>query len=525
MPHLIEKINPANGSLIRTYEIADAEAVHHAVIRARAALPSWWATPLALRSKVLKTAMELLYQRSDAVARLISEETGKPLADALEGDIGTALSVLGYYAELGPKRLKPKAIAPDLISIITGRVHWETYHPRGVIAVISPWNYPLAIPASGLATALMAGNTVVLKPSELTPGTGDALVSILHEALQRHQLPKEIVQLIIGDGSTGAALVSADIDGVIFTGSDCTGRIIQGSLAERGLWSSLELGGSDAMIVLDGCDLEKAASYAVWGRYTNAGQACASVKRLLVPEQHLEPLLRHLQDKIAKLKVGPPDNPNHHVGPLISEAQLNILEVQVDDALAKGAKLLAGGKRIAREGWFFEPTLLSQIPASARILTEEVFGPVLPVLPYKTIEEAIQVVNSSAFGLTASVFGPVMKARALAGQLECGTVVINDVGPSNYAMPCAPWGGWKNSGSGVSHGERALLELSRLQVISINQLFQMPGFHKPLWHFGRQSQGLQSRSRAVLAFSSKHVSMWNPKTWLAFWQHRASTKI
>jgi acyl-CoA reductase-like NAD-dependent aldehyde dehydrogenase len=522
---LIEKINPATGQLIRTYEVADADAVRQAVAQTRSALPGWRALSLLARSRVLRTAMQLLFEQSDSVARLISEETGKPLADALEGDIGTALSVLSYYADLGPRRLKPRAISPDLISVITGRAHWETYHPRGVIGVISPWNYPLAIPASGLVTALMAGNTVVLKPSELTPATGERLVSILHQALQRHQLSTDAVQLVIGDGSTGAALVEADIDGVIFTGSDRTGRAIRASMTERGLWSSLELGGSDAMIVLDGCNLEKSASYAVWGRYTNAGQACASVKRLLVPEKHLDELLRHLQNKIASLRVGPPDNPEHHVGPLISETQLNMLESQVQDALAKGAKLLSGGKRLPGGGWFFEPTLLSQVPSSARILSEEVFGPVLPVISYKTLDEAIQVVNASAFGLTASVFGPVAQARWVAERLECGTVVINDVGPSNYAMPCAPWGGWKRSGSGASHGERALLELTRLQVVSINRLFEIPGLHKPLWHFGRQGRELASRSRAVLAFSARHPSMWNPKTWLAFWQHRASTKI
>jgi succinate-semialdehyde dehydrogenase/glutarate-semialdehyde dehydrogenase len=478
-----------------------------------------------MRSRLLKTVLRLLYQRANDVAAIISAETGKPMADALEADIGTALGVLGYYADLGPKRLKARLIQPDIISFITGRAHWETYHPHGVIAVISPWNYPLAIPCSGLATALMAGNTVVLKPSELTPGTGSILVQIVQEALQQLRLPTDTVQLVIGDGLTGSTLVESEIDGVIFTGSERTGRRIRAAIGERGLWSSLELGGSDAMLVLEGCNLEVAASYALWGRYTNAGQACASVKRLLVPEKNLNAILGGLRQKIAQLQVGPPDNPDNHVGPLISEAQLNVLDSQVQDAIQRGATLLAGGKRLPRAGWFYEPTLLSQVPESARILTEEVFGPVLPVIPYRTLEEAISLVNASSFGLTASIFGSERQAKAIASRLECGTVVINDVGPSNYAMPCAPWGGWKASGSGASHGEKALLELSRLQVISSNRLFQMPGLHKPLWHFGRQSDRLPLRSKAVLAFSSRQAAMWNPRTWLAFWQNRASTKI
>lgn len=524
-PRRIEVINPATGIPLQTYDCAEPDAVHSAVEQARAAAPGWRAVPLSLRGQLLKTTMRMLYQRAEDIAAIISAETGKPLADALEADIGTALGVLGYYADLGPKRLKPRAIQPDIISLITGRTHRETYHPHGVIAIISPWNYPLAIPASGMATALMAGNTVVLKPSELTPGTGKILVQIFHEALQQLRLPTDAVQLLIGDGLTGSALVESAIDGVIFTGSERTGQHIRSAIRDRGLWSSLELGGSDAMLVLEGCNLEVVASYALWGRYTNAGQACASVKRLLIPERDLGAMHACLRQKIAQLQVGPPDDPKNHVGPLISEAQLNLLDSQVQDAITRGASLLAGGKRLPRAGWFYEPTLLSHVPESARILKEEVFGPVLPIISYRRLDEAIAQVNASSFGLTASIFGPEAQARAIAGRLECGTVVINDVGPSNYAMPCAPWGGWKASGSGASHGEKALLELSRLQVVSVNRLFQVRGLHKPLWHFGRDSDDLPLRSKAVLAFSSRHAALWNPKTWLAFWRNRASSKI
>ncbi len=519
------KLNPATGRLIREYDAATTGEVKNAVNRSGQAFLAWQQVSLSARARLLKAVISLLYQRASQIAAIIAEETGKPLADALEADVGTALGVLRYYADLAPKRLKPRWIRPDLISLITGRGHWETYHPRGVIAVISPWNYPLAIPASGLAVALMSGSTVVLKPSELTPATGQWLTDLFREALADQGLPVDAVQCLLGDGATGADLVACEIDGVIFTGSDRTGCRIQQSLTERGVWHSLELGGSDAMIVLDGCDLETAASYALWGRYTNAGQACASVKRLLVPAHSLDAMLALLKEKIARLRTGSPDDPKNHVGPLISEAQLAILESQVQDALAQGAQLLAGGKRLPGNGYFYEPTLLGGVPDSARVLREEVFGPVLPVLPYHTIEEAIGLVNASRFGLTASVFGPVRQATHIAAQLECGTVVINDVGPSNYAMPCAPWGGWKRSGSGVSHGEAALLDVSRRQVLSVNHLFGMPGLQKPMWHFGEQSHLLAGRSATVLAFSAAHSSIWNPKTWLTFWKNRASTKI
>jgi len=413
----------------------------------------------------------------------------------------------------------------DTISWITGRAHRETYHPRGVIAIISPWNYPLAIPVSGITTALMAGNAVVLKPSELTPGTAQSLVNIFQEELQAQGFSPSLVGLVQGDGGIGAELLQQPIDGVIFTGSAAVGRKIRMVAAERGLWSSLELGGSDAMLILPGCDLELAASYALWGRYTNAGQACAGVKRLFVPAGDEPVFLKLLQEKISCLKVGGPENPQHHVGPLISESQLCLLESQVQDALDHGAKLLAGGKRLPGSGWFYEPTLLANVPKHARVLREEVFGPVLPVIAYNHFQDAVAEINATEYGLTASVFGSIDHARALAAQLECGTVVINDVGPSNYAMLCAPWGGWKASGSGVSHGERALLDLCRVQVVSVNGQYGLPFLGKPMWHFGKDHDLLASRSKTVLAFAGRHGSMWHPLRWLPFWQNRASTRI
>jgi acyl-CoA reductase-like NAD-dependent aldehyde dehydrogenase len=521
----IKKLNPANGEMLGEFLAAGGEEAKQVVQSARHAQRLWRKTTLKTRACLLEAVLTILYDRSQAVAEVICNETGKPLADALEADVGTALSVLRYYADLGLKRLRPRRIANDLISLITGRAHWETYHPRGVIAIISPWNYPLAIPISSIATALMAGNAVVLKPSELAPMTGQLLAGIFQEALQALNLPANLVGLLLGDGATGAALLEQAIDGVIFTGSASVGQKIRAGVSARGVWSSLELGGSDAMLVLPGCDLEKVASYALWGRFTNAGQACAGVKRLLVPAQDEQALLQHLKTKVAQLKVGPPGNPDHQIGPLISEAQLNLLESQVRDALDLGAQLLAGGRRVPGPGWFYEPTLLSQVPIPARVLQEEIFGPVLPVIPYQTVDEAVAHLNASRFGLTASVFGPVSQAKALASRLECGTVVINDVGPSNYAMPCAPWGGWKASGSGVSHGEGALMDLCQLQVLSENRLFTLPVLGKPMWHFGRDSSLLPLRSKTVLAFASRHPSIWNPLRWLPFWQNRASTRI
>ena len=197
----------------------------------------------------------------------------------------------------------------------------------------------------------------------------------------------------------------------------------------------------------------------------------------------------------------------------------------MQDAVTQGAKLLTGGHIANEKGWYYEPTLFSDVPKTARLLNEEVFGPVLPVVPYQDVLAAIDKINASPYGLTASVFGPPKRAKAIARQIDCGTVVINDVGPSNYAMASAPWGGWKQSGSGVSHGEQALRELCRVKVISENLLYNVPVLNKPLWHFGPNSHLLPARAKTVLAFAAQHRSMWNPLNWLAFWHNRAASKF
>lgn len=520
-----KKINPSTGLPEGEYQASDRQAVQAAVEQSRKSLALWQETSLKARAALLKSVMRAFYEQANMLAAIISRETGKPVHDALEADIGSAINILRHYAGLGPKRLKPKSIAPDLLSVIAGRTHQEIYHPRGIIGIISPWNYPVAIPVSGLAAALMAGNTVILKPSELTPATGEAVVRLFRETLIRLGLPVDTVQGLTGDGQTGADLLQERIDGIIFTGSARTGRKIRETAAKKGVWCSLELGGSDAMLVLEGGNLEKISSYVLWGRFTNTGQACASVKRLFVPRNDAQALQDHLQAKVAQLLTGPPDQPKNHIGPLISETQLHLLEAQVQDAIALGATVLCGGKRMAGPGYFYEPTLLSNVPKSARVMNEEVFGPVLPIIAYENVDQAIQQINDSEFGLTASLFGPQEQAQAIAPRLACGTVTINEIGASNYAMVSAPWGGWKSSGSGASHGERALLDLSQTQIVSINRFYQIPGLEKPLWHFGNHGDLRPNHSRAVLALLAMHPDISRPKTWWAFWNNRSPNKF
>jgi acyl-CoA reductase-like NAD-dependent aldehyde dehydrogenase len=517
-----EKINPSTEQVLATYPVEDMAIVCRKVNTAHALFPLWHASALLTRCTVLKQIATALYQQADTLARLVSDETGKPLADALEADLGIAINVLHYYAKIAPAVLSPHSVTPDFTTRTTGYHHQITYHARGVIAVISPWNYPLSIAVSGIATALVTGCPVVLKPSELTPGTGIQLVQLIQRVLQQNNLPAELVQCVTGSAETGKALIQSSISGVIFTGSARTGLSIQQKMTERGLWSSIELGGSDAMLVLEESPIEIVSSYAVWGRFLNAGQACASVKRLFVPKKQREAWLRILKAKIEQLNLTQPANSDNqslhlvegHMGPLINHSQLTLAQSQVEEAIALGATLVTGGYRVPGSGYFYAPTLLADIPKEARVLHEEVFAPVLPVIFYTSVEQAIEDMNQSAFGLTASVFGPEKKARAIAGQLACGTVSINGNGLCNYAMPSAPWGGWKQSGTGVSHGQAALREISLQQVQSTNRCFVVPGLRKPMWHFSTSTGTAIFRAKALLDCINRQFI--HPKHWLTF---------
>ncbi len=525
-PSHFVKLNPATGEPLQSYACPTEAVIAQTVAQAQDAQTTWGQSTPRQRADVLKAIRELIYQQAQNLAETISLETGKPLADALEADIATALNVLSYYAEIGPHQLKSKWLKPDLMSLATGRLNRETWYPRGVIAIISPWNFPVAIACSGIAATLMAGNSVVLKPSELTPACGQQLIGLVQAGLTAGGYSPHIAQVLVGDGSTGACLLEQPLDGIIFTGSERTGQRVAETAARRNLWISLELGGSDPMIILEGCDLEQVASYALWGRFINAGQACAAVKRLLVPAKQEAALLDLLKAKIQQLQVGSPQEKESHLGPLISETQRCLIDDQVQDALRQGAKLILGGHAVDRPGFFYQPTLLSKVPPQARVLTEETFGPVLPVIPYHSLDQAITLANNTPFGLTASVFGPAHEAHQVAQRLQCGTVVINEVGPTNYALACAPWGGWKRSGAGFSHGAAALTDLSQRKVLSENLLFTLPFTRKPLWHFNQPSRSPGQRSQTVLALAARHPDLWwNPQRWWPFWQNRPSSKL
>ena len=350
-----------------------------------------------------------------------------------------------------------------------------------MIGIISPWNYPLCTAAVDTAAALATGNAVVVKPSELTPQTVFELERLIAAALDAEGLTAQPrpFQVVTGMGATGQALIAGGIDKLIFTGSVATGRRVALHAAERLVPVILELGAKDAMIVLDDADLDVASSAAVWGSMMNAGQTCLSVERCYVQRKLYPDFVGLCHDKISRLKVGNGALPGSDVGPLISAKQLQIVSSQVEEARAQGANILIGGAPLPELGpHFYAPTLITDVQPTTRLMREETFGPVLPVLPFDSDEEAIHLANDSDFGLGASVWGKTAHATAVARRVRAGSVMVNDL-ISGFAVSAAPHGGVKKSGYGRTHGLLGMRELVAPLYLDVDLMPRM----KKLWWY------------------------------------------
>ncbi len=486
--------NPATGGEIGRVRNTSAEDVRQAIEKSRIAFALWRRTSFAERKKIVMRAREVILVEMEEIARLVSDEMGKPIAEAYSAEIAPVLDLMQYFARNAAKMLKPEKIDIGPLKFI-GRSSRIVYQPLGVVGIISPWNFPFSIPLGEVVMAVMAGNSVILKPSELTPLVGEKIGDIFAKA----ELPENVLQIITGDGTTGAALVDAAPDKIMFTGSVTTGKKIAAAAAKNLTPVVLELGGKDPMIVFADANLEMASSAAVWGAFTNSGQACSSVERLYVEESICEKFTKLLVEKTKNLSQNIGSEETTDVGSMASENQLKIVENHVADFERAGAKILTGGKRSPNfKGAFFEPTVIENADNSMLGMREETFGPTLPVAVFKTEQDAIDLANDTDFGLTASIWTKVLRrGNRVAEKILAGTVTINEV-LYTHGIAQTPWGGFKQSGYGRTHGRMGLMELVAPQHIHVNRFLLTPD----VWWFGYSKNAIETFRQMARYFSS-----------------------
>lgn len=450
----IISINPATLEVIGKTEITPAAKVKEYVAAARAAQPQWGKLEASERAKHLLLAREYLLDNIDEIARTITLDTGKPLAEALVAEIYPTADLLHYFAIEAPRQLHDEVLPIGIMRKL-GRRSRLLHKPYGVVGVISPWNYPFSIAAGQIATALVAGNSVLLKPSSACALVGRAI----EEMFEAADLPHNVFIHVPGDAATGHTLIESRVDKIAFTGSVASGREVMRTCSETVTPLLLELGGKDPMIVMEDADLDQATSGAVWGAFTNCGQTCSSVERAYVHEDLFEEFVELATRKALALKVGNGLDPDVDVGPLTTSAQLEHVEAQVLDAKARGARVHCGGARLKdRVGYFFPPTIITGIDHAYTCVRDETFGPLLPIMPFSDERQAIKLANDTAYGLTASIWTrDIGAAEEMAREISAGTVMINDC-VFTHALPGTPWGGCKQSGFGRSHSRFGLME-------------------------------------------------------------------
>jgi succinate-semialdehyde dehydrogenase/glutarate-semialdehyde dehydrogenase len=458
--------DPSTGEEIGRVPLMDADQVAAAVNTGRVAQAAWAKLSYRERARFILRARQIVLDQLEDIAQLISRETGKPKSEAISMEIVPTLDLMHYFAHNTRHLLDRRKIDLGQYNFMA-RSSYIVYKPLGVVGIISPWNFPWATPLDEIVMALMAGNAVVAKPSELTPLTALKIADVFKQA----KLPDGLLSILTGDGSTGAGLVDAGVDKIMFTGSVKTGKRVAEAAAKHLTPVVLELGGKDPMIVLEDADLENAARAAIWGAFCNSGQACASIERCYVHESIAKKFTELVVQETRRLKQDKASTDGIDIGAMTNEQQLQIVEDHVSDAVERGAQVLTGGHRLDNGGgWFHQPTVITNVDHSMKLMRDETFGPVLPIMTFKTDEEAIRLANDSPYGLTASVFSrDIARGRRIAEQIDAGTVMINEV-VYTHAVAQTPWGGVKQSGYGRTHGRLGLLEMVSPQHIHANAL-------------------------------------------------------
>ena len=487
----LPSIDPATGKILAHIEKTSPETVGRTVVLARAAQKGWARVPLRERCLRLGRLRECLMASRNELADAVVSESGKPRVEALFADIFVALDSAKYWSTNAPAALRRERVPHHSIAAKakSGRL---VYEPLGVIGIISSWNYPLAIPMSQIIPAVAAGNGVVAKTSEVTPRCGALIEKLFRDA----GFPQDLVAVVQGGGEVGQALVESSPDKVLFTGSVGTGRRVAEACAKKLIPTVLELGGKDAMIVLADAHLETASSAAVWGSFTNCGQVCLSVERLFVEQAVSQRFAELVVEKTRKLRLGPGSDPATDVGPLIRPQHVERMNDLIEDAVARGARVLCGGNPRPDLGSnFFEPTVVTDVDSTMNLFQEETFGPILAIHTVKDAEEAIRHANDSPFALAASVWTTdAKKGQSIAGQIRAGAVMVNDA-ISYFAIAEAPHGGCGASGWGRTHGRAGILEMVQPKYIDVDRL---PRKEKPWWY--RYGSELERAADAFLRF-------------------------
>ncbi|HMH47802.1 MAG TPA: aldehyde dehydrogenase family protein [Solirubrobacteraceae bacterium] len=455
--------NPATGEIVATVPDLGPEAVVAMAQRGRAAQPGWEAYGFEGRGRVLLRAQKWLMDNADQVVSTIISETGKTFEDATFAEISYAGNAFGFWAKHAPEYLGDEKVKSGQL-LVKGKKLMLRYRPLGLIGVIGPWNYPLTNSFGDCIPALAAGNSVILKPSEITPLTS----LLMAEGLRECGLPENVFQVATGRGGTGAALIE-EVDMIMFTGSTKTGTKVAEAAARRLIPVSLELGGKDPMIVLSDADLERAANFATYYSMQNAGQTCISIERAYVEEPVYDEFVAKVSEKVRALRVGAPAGPGSvEVGAITFPPQMQTIEDHVADAVDKGAHVLAGGQSSSQGGGrFYEPTVLVDVDHTMKIMTEETFGPTLPIMKVADADEAVRLANDSPYGLASSVFTrDTERGEQVARRIEAGATTVNDA-MINYAALELPMGGAKASGLGSRHGAGGIRKYASQQAIVV----------------------------------------------------------
>ncbi len=485
--------NPATGELISTVPLVSEAELADMAARARAAQPAWAALSIAERGQIFRRAQKWMFDHSDRVLATVVGETGKTYEDANLTDLGYTAVALGFWARHAERYLKDERVPVGFNPLNLGKRAVIRYAPVGLVGVIGPWNYPLVNSFGDCIPAMLAGNSVILKPSEVTPLSSLMAAEMMAEC----GLPDGVFQVATGDGSTGAALVNV-VDSIMFTGSTRTGRRVAVAAAERLIPCFLELGGKDPMIVLADADVDRAANAAAFYSMLNGGQICISIERAYVEAPIYDQFVEKVTSQVAKLRQGPPGGGvgTVDVGAVIFPPQVEIVDAHVQDALAKGAHALTGGQRRPGAGRFYEPTILVDVDHSMEAMTEETFGPTLPIMKVDSAEEAVALANDSVYGLQASIWTrDLARGEALARRLESGVVTVNDA-LLNYTQMNLPMGGWKQSGIGTRHGATGIRKYTKTQSLMVTRF----GLRRELFMFpykGWVSRGLLSFYRLL----------------------------